>query len=146
MTPSQQAALETLAGRTLTPGEVAMAGARMDSDLANSLSAGRTVVASVSRARFATWAAGTGVRGIIEQVSTTPADPLYSSALAILDFLHGAAEVLDLSDAQNQAMLAAWQTAGRITAQQSVALATLATVPVGVNLADVSAILNGVQA
>ncbi len=42
MTPSQQAALEALAGRALTAGELSMAEERRDGDLAASLSAGRT--------------------------------------------------------------------------------------------------------
>ena len=46
MTPAQQTALEALAGRPLTPAEVAMAEARQDGTLADSISAGRTGKAS----------------------------------------------------------------------------------------------------
>ena len=41
MTPQQQTALEAIAGRALTPGEVALATLRNDGDLAASLAVGR---------------------------------------------------------------------------------------------------------
>lgn len=46
MTPAQQAALEALAERALSPGEIALAAIRNDADLAASLSVGRTRIAS----------------------------------------------------------------------------------------------------
>ena len=46
MTPAQQTALETLAGRALVPGELALAAIRNDAGLAEALSVGRKVPAS----------------------------------------------------------------------------------------------------
>ena len=151
MTPSQQTAIETMTGRAMTAAEVTMATARQDGTLAASLSAGRTVQGGVPISTFAGWCAQTGLRAVVEDAANSPTSiyrtALRSSALAILDILHGAAASLDLSaSAQGQAnvgMLSAWVTAGAITAAQEAQLVSLATQPAPIATAAVSAILNG---
>ena len=152
MTPAQQTALETLTGRAMTAAEVTMATARQDATLATSLGASRTAQGGVPVSTFAGWCAQTGLRAVIEDTANKAASAYYltalrSSALAILDILHGAAGSLDLSaSAQGQAnlqMLGAWVTAGAITAAQEAQLVSLAAQPAPIATAAVSAILNG---
>ena len=71
-----------------------------------------------SRARFAMWCGKTGLRAVIQDHADTPASPLRSIALTIIDFLRGSAESVDMSEAANQAMLTAWLGAGAITQEQ----------------------------
>lgn len=92
-----------------------------------------TLAGSIPVSVFAGWAAQTGMRAVIEDAANNTASPLRSSALAILDILHGAASSLDLSASAvgqaNVGMLGAWVQAGALTAANEAALIALATSP-----------------
>lgn len=96
--------------------------------IAAALSAGRTKVASVTRAAFASWAAKTGMRAKISDQSVTAASPLRSSALALLDVLNGASETIDFASAENIAMLNGWVQATLLSQADHDELLLLATV------------------
>lgn len=97
--------------------------------IAAALSMNRTRVASVPRALFARWAASTGMRAQIADVSSDAQSPLRSSALALLDVLNGASETIDFSSAENIQMLGAWVQLGKLTQDHHDELLALATVP-----------------
>ena len=78
-----------------------------------------TKVGAISRSLFAIWVAETGMRAVIRDHALNVNSPLRSIALSIEDFLGGAAETLDFSKSQNQAMLAAWVSAGGCTQAQA---------------------------
>ena len=147
MTPAQQASIEALAGRPLTTAETAWATNRADGALATSLSVGRTVQGSVLTPVFAAWLSGTGLRATVEDLSKNVVSPMRSGALAILDLLSWQSGGLDLSASRmgqgNIAMLAAWVSAGIVTAAQSSALTALAAVPASLDCNTISNILNG---
>lgn len=105
--------------------------------IADAMSAGRTKLSTVSRAWLATWAAGTGMRAVMQDVSTTPGHPLRSIALATLDVLAGAADGIDFSVPANVASVQAWVTAGAMPQEQADALFALGTVPDPVDEMDV---------
>lgn len=105
--------------------------------IADALSAGRTKLGTVSRAWLATWAAGTGMRAVMQDVSTTAGHPLRSIALATLDVLAGAADGIDFAEPANVASVQAWVTAGLMTQEQADALFALGTVADPVDEMDV---------
>lgn len=117
---------------------------RDDGAIAAALSEGRTKIGTVSRAWLATWAAGNGMRAVMQDVSTTQGHPLRSIALATLDVLGGAAEGIDLSEPANAASVAAWVQFGLMSQDQSDALFALATHPDPVSPQDVARALEGV--
>lgn len=85
-------------------------------------------VSTVERSVFAGWCGATGLRAAIQDHSQNPASPLRSIALTTLDFLlGGVATSIDFAKAENMQMLAAWEQAGPITAEQKAALMALAT-------------------
>ena len=86
-------------------------------------------VGSVSRARFAIWAAA-GPRAAIEDNAANPASPLRASALTLKDFLTGAADSLDLGDQSVAAMLSRWLAAGAINQVQHDQLIALGAVEI----------------
>lgn len=80
----------------------------------------------IARADFAVWCGSSGLRAVVEDTATTAGHPLRSAALTLLDFLRGGvAESIDLALPGNQAMLAAWVSAGAITQGQADELVTL---------------------
>lgn len=83
----------------------------------------------VNRAFFAIWAASTGARAAIEDHATNPASPLRPSALALRDFLSGAADAFDCAHPTNAGLVAAWVAAGAISQADSDALFALAETP-----------------
>lgn len=86
------------------------------------------VLGSVSRARFAMWCGATGLRAVIQDHADNPTSQLRSIALTLLDFLQGGvSDSLDMADASNQAMLAAWVSTGEITQPQADELLAMAT-------------------
>jgi hypothetical protein len=95
--------------------------------LAAALSVGRTKLGTVTRSDFAGWAAASGLRSKIEDLSTTAAHPLRDSSLAILDVLKGASDGINLSRPANAAMLDAWVATGNLAAADRDALIALAT-------------------
>lgn len=97
--------------------------------IAAALSAGRTRLGTVSRAWFATWAAGNGMRAVMQDVAATQAHPLRSIALACLDVLAGAADGIDLALPENQSMVQAWVTAGAMPQADADTLYALAAQP-----------------
>ena len=100
-----------------------------DQQIADAINA-RTisVIGNVSRANFAKWAGATGLRGTVEDHAINAQSPLKSAALTIRDFLQGDVNgVIEMSDPLNQAMMAAWVTAGALTQDQANQLVALAT-------------------
>ena len=89
----------------------------------------RTKVSDVSRAWFSTWAAGNGMRAIIEDTAGTVGHPLRSIALACKDVLAGAADGIDLSLSHNRAMVGEWVQEGLMPQSDMDALIALATKP-----------------
>jgi len=82
---------------------------------------------SITVNKFAIWCAETGMRAAINDQATTPASPLRSIALTLLDLLQGnlTPASLDLSIQQNVEMLHAWVLAGLLTTEQEQELITL---------------------
>lgn len=96
---------------------------------ASLLAKDRHVVVGVTRDKFAIWAAKTGVRSTIEDVSLDTQDPLRASALTLLDFIRGGVSTtLELTNADNLQMLGAWVAMGKITEAQKDELIALGTV------------------
>lgn len=100
--------------------------------IADALSAGRQVRASVPVAILAAWCASSGMRATIQDASQNAQSPLRSSALTLLDVLHGAASSLDFGASAmgggNVGMLDAWVTAGAMTSAQRDEVLALAMV------------------
>ena len=131
----------------MTAAEITWANSRADGALATSLSGGRTVQGIVLTPVFAAWCSATGLRAVIEDTSKNMVSPMRSGALAILDLLSWQSGGLDLSASRmgqgNIAMLAAWVSAGIVTAAQSSALTALAASPAPIDCNTVSNILSG---
>jgi hypothetical protein len=85
------------------------------------------VVGEISRSDLATWAAATGMRAKIEDVSKDAESPLRSSALAIIDVLKGASAGIDLAKPTNMGILDAWESATLLSAEDKAAFVALAT-------------------
>jgi hypothetical protein len=102
-----------------------------DGAIAEALNAPYTTITStISRALFALWAAQTGMRSAIRDHVLNTESPLRSIAISLEDFLGGASETLDFAKSENQAMLAAWVTAGGCTQAQADSLLALCQQPV----------------
>lgn len=112
-------------------------------DLAAALSAGRTRLGTVSVGDFASWAAATGMRAVIEDHAANAASPMRSIALALRDVLTGATGGIRLDLPVNQQMLAAWVTAGELTTANRDALLALAQQDDPVNMTQVEIALKG---
>ena len=80
---------------------------------------------------LATWAAGNGTRGAIEDHAGNPASPVRSICLAVLDTLRGSLQttMLDLTSPATAALLAGLVAAGVMTAAQRAELVTIGTRP-----------------
>lgn len=89
-----------------------------------------TITGAINRAMFAIWAAQTGMRSAIRDHALNTESPLRSIAISLEDFLGGASETLDFAKSENQAMLAAWVTAGGCTQEQADSLLALCQKPV----------------
>lgn len=96
---------------------------------AAALSAGRARMGTVSVGDFASWAAATGMRAVIEDHATNAASPMRSVALALRDVLTGNIGGIRLDLPANVEMLAAWVSAGLLSAENRDALLALATTP-----------------
>lgn len=112
-------------------------------DLAAALSAGRTRLGTVSVGDFASWAAETGMRAVIEDHAANAASPMRSIALALRDVLTGATGGIRLDLPVNQQMLAAWVTAGELTTANRDALLAMAQQDDPVNMTQVEIALKG---
>jgi hypothetical protein len=97
--------------------------------IADAMSVGRTKYGTISRAWFATWAAGTGMRAVIQDTANTQGHPRRSIALSCLDVLAGASDGIDLGNPANLGMIQAWVQAGLMTQADADALIALGTVP-----------------
>jgi hypothetical protein len=87
------------------------------------------MLSKIGRHAFATWCGATGLRAIVQDHADNAQSPLRSIALTILDFLRGSlSDNLDLTQPENQQMLAAWHSAGAITDTQLADLEARATV------------------
>ena len=69
------------------------------------------------------------MRSKIQDFATTVEHPLRDSSLAILDVLQGAADGIDFSLPQNQAILNAWVAFGVLASDHKDVLLALATQP-----------------
>lgn len=141
MTPTQQTALEALAGRAMTAAEVTLATQREDSALAASLSVGLTATVSP------TW------------VSARTVLAYCTDGAAILDALAGAASTvsavkwalpyiqgtdgIDMGLPASIQMLNQLQAANVLTTAQVTELKNLAVKPAPISVSTVSNILNG---
>lgn len=105
--------------------------------IAAAVTEGRARVGYASREKFAMWAAKHSVRAKIEDHANTPASPLRSIALALLDVLRSPTDGVDFSVPDNQEMLAAWVASGEITQGQADELYALASRPDTVTEFDV---------
>lgn len=112
--------------------------------IAAALSVGRTKLGSVTTDEFTMWAAPR-VRAVIEDQATNPVAPMRASALALRDFLGGAAPALNLAHPGNAALLTAWQSANLITQAEHDALIAAATKPDVITSQDVTKALEGYQ-
>lgn len=148
MTPEQQSALEGLAGRALTPAEIADLDPlvayeiRNDVEVARIMSIGRVKTGPVSKAQFAMWCGKTGMRAAVEDHAANAASPLRSSALTIKDFLVGPVGSIDFSEPANVAMLGAWVGLEAITQAQADELLELGATPDPIHFAAVSDAMN----
>lgn len=97
--------------------------------IADAFNAGRTRLGKVAREDFTIWAASSGMRAILVDVSVDPVSPLRNSALACLDVIGGAAGAIDFSIAKNLQMLGAWLAYGMVAQIDYDALIALATKP-----------------
>lgn len=86
-----------------------------------------SVVGEIAQSDIATWAAATGMRASIEDVSKDAQSPLRGSALAIIDVLRGASSGIDLAKSSNMGILDAWEGANLLSAQNKAAFIALAT-------------------
>lgn len=112
-------------------------------DVAAALSAGRTRIGTVSVGDFASWAAATGMRAMIEDHAANSASPLRSIALALRDVLAGNIGGIRLDLQTNVDMLGAWVSAGLLSQDNRDAILALATLPDAVSANDVSDALAG---
>ena len=140
MTPSQQAALEVLAGRALTSQEIADAGARKDATVAGSLSVGRTLfvptfigIGAILATLGAT--AGAAVLDALTAISATNR-PLYWAMQMLSQ------KQLDVSDPNVAVQMAALVSGGALTQEQATSILNLAAQPAPVSVSAVSDILN----
>lgn len=90
---------------------------------------------SVSRMQFIQWAAKTGMRATIQDVSVLPANdpaaPLRSVALALLDVVKGGgADGINFANPDNVTALNAWVTFEKLSVPHRDALLALATVKI----------------
>lgn len=90
------------------------------------------VYGAVSRDNFAIWAASTGVRATIQDVSNDLLSPLRASALSLLDMLCGGAEEIDFGRPENVAMLDGWENAGKLSPANKASLLALATTHISI--------------
>ena len=132
MTDAQALALAAMAGRDLTDEESATIAEHLLTGnvgaIATLLSAGRTKLGTVSVGDFASWAAATGMRAVIEDHATNTQSPLRSIALALRDVLGGNIGGIRLDLQGNVDMLAAWVSADLLSVENRDALLALASV------------------
>ena len=105
--------------------------------IADAMSQGRTKYGLITREWFATWAAGTGMRAVIQDTANTQGHPLRSIALACLDVLAGAADGIELTNPANIGMIQAWVAAELMPQSDADALIALGTVADPVSEFDV---------
>lgn len=103
----------------------------------------QSVLGLVDRADFASWAAATGMRSKIEDISLTAGHPLRDSSLAILDVLRGAASGIDLAQEGNMAVITAWVQTGQLPQGAADALISLGTTAVPITWQEVKAAIEG---
>lgn len=112
-------------------------------DIAAALSVGRSKLGTLSVGDFASWAAATGMRAVIEDHALNAQSPMRSVALALRDVLVGGTSGIRMDLPGNQAMLQAWVDAGELTTAARDDLLALASVPDPVTAAAVSDALEG---
>lgn len=147
MTADQSAALAALAGRDLTANEAAAIDEHLQTGnvgaIAALLSVGRTKLGTVSVGDFASWAAATGMRAVIEDHAANAQSPLRSIALALRDVLVGGTDGIRMDLPGNAAMLGAWVAAGELTTENRDALLAMALADDPLSAAQVSDALEG---
>lgn len=141
MIPTQQTALEVLAGRALTQVETALAQARDDAALAASLSIGRTrcVPTLIGMGQVMEALGPTAGAAVLDALNTAKNDyrPLYW-AWGLLE-----KGLLDVGSPATQAQINALAGAGLMTPAQATTLIGLSSQSDPVQIAAVSDILNG---
>lgn len=111
--------------------------------IAETLSIGRVKVGYVSREKFATWAAKTGMRAKIEDFSIASGHQLRSIALALIDVLRSPTAGIDFSESENVQMLGAWVGAGELAQADADDLLAAATRDDPITSQDVSKAMEG---
>ena len=89
-------------------------------------------VRSVNRSVFRAWAAKSGMRSAIQDISVDMASPLRDSALSLLDMMQGGNtdDVINLADADLLAMLNGWVALNKLKPAHRDALVALATIKI----------------
>lgn len=85
------------------------------------------VLGRVDVADMANWAANTGMRAVIQDLSVDNTSPLRASALSILDVLRNTNGFIDLSKPGNSGLLSAWQGLGKLSAPDAASMVAAAT-------------------
>ena len=147
MTPAQQSALEALVGRPLDAGELALAWARLDGALADSLSAGRTAVGSywlTDRGLVTDLTAATGNTAMSDSIlaKLDGAAAASRSVQAVTNRLYHDARGVDFGNGDLRTWITA-STPALFTEAERDALLALAVQPAPLSTDAVSAILNG---
>src|SRR5574340_1281756 len=91
--------------------------------------AGPSVYGRVGTDLLLTWGATTGMLAVIQDESMVTGSALRSSAIALLFCMRGSVPSIDFGDVQIVAMLDAWVTAGKCSAEDKAALLALAARP-----------------
>jgi hypothetical protein len=79
----------------------------------------------VKRSDFAVWAAATGMRSVIQDLSSNTSSPLRASALSLIDLLSGSTEGIDFSKSENIALLQIWVDDGALSLKDKDSLLAL---------------------
>lgn len=150
MTPAQQAALEALAGRPIGAGEVLLAQARADGDLAAAISVGRSrlhprLVSERGVLEALGPIEGDVVLTALESITSADvlpesARPYYGAIRRGVAWLKG--DGLDMGSPTTRQMLDLLAAVGLVGAASAATLKALGTTPDPVSADQVSAILN----
>jgi hypothetical protein len=109
-------------------GLASLIAARNDEGVAAALNAHIVpVLGKIDLPDLTTWAAATGMRAVIEDVSLDAESPLRASALAIIDILRSSSGDIDISKPGNAGILSAWQAVGKLSVLDAASFVAYAT-------------------
>jgi hypothetical protein len=152
MNGSQQAQLEAMAGRSMTPEEVIMATARQDKDLADSLSVGRTQLVETVKSERRIMAelgpiAGAAFMDAMDSfildgksAAPTPIQPYFSAIKRSVVWLYG--DGLDFANLGMRAVLDAMAAFGILDAGSVAIVKASALQPDPLSVDTISEVLN----